>query len=81
MKNGKNFCILEFNGCGAEPNHIYDCGMSLGKAYREILKHWKALYEISKYNHEHGTPYWSFQKGRLFLRDSGRHFQMLEKYD
>jgi hypothetical protein len=53
-ENGKNFSILEFNGCGAEPNHIYDANMRLGKAYREILKHWKVLYEISKYNHENG---------------------------
>jgi hypothetical protein len=81
LKAGKNYSILEFNGCGAEPNHIYDCNMSLIQAYREILKHWKALYEISRYNNEHGTPYWSFRKGRLFLQESTRHFRMLEKYD
>jgi hypothetical protein len=81
LKAGGHFSILEFNGCGAEPNHIYDAGMKLGQAYREILKHWKALYEISKYNHENGTPYWPFQKGRKFLRDAKRHFRMLEKYD
>lgn len=28
LKIGKNFSILEFNGAGAELNHIYDCGMS-----------------------------------------------------
>jgi hypothetical protein len=81
LKEGKNYSILEFNGCGAEPNHIYDCNMSLVQAYREILKHWKALYEISRYNNEHGTPYWPFLKGRLFLQESTRHFRMLEKYD
>lgn len=81
LKEGKNFSILEFNGCGAEPNHIYDAGLSIWQAYREILKHWKVLYEISKYNHENGTPYWPYNKGRLFLRDARRHFKMLEKYD
>ncbi|HVZ56532.1 MAG TPA: hypothetical protein VG870_07725 [Chitinophagaceae bacterium] len=81
MKTHRRFSILEFNGCGAEPNHIYDNGRTLGQAYREILRHWKALYEISKYNHEHGTPYWPFQKGRRFLREAKRHFRMLEKYD
>lgn len=81
LKNGENFSILEFNGCGAEPNHIYDCNMTIGQAYREILKHWKVLYEISKYNHENGTPYWSFTKGRRFLKESHRHFRMLAKYD
>ena len=24
LKQGKNYTILEFNGCGAEPNHFYD---------------------------------------------------------
>ena len=81
LKLGQNFLILEFNGCGAEPNHIYDCGMSIWKAYSVILQHWKALFRISRYNHQHGTPYWSFRRGLDFLRQSGRHFKMLEKYD
>ncbi|MBS1576672.1 MAG: hypothetical protein JST09_15325 [Bacteroidetes bacterium] len=81
LKQGINYSILEFNGCGAEPNHIYDCNMTIGQAYREILKHWKALYGISKYNNDHGTPYWPFRKGRLFLKESRKHFTMLEKYD
>jgi len=81
LKEGKNYSIIEFNGCGAEPNHIYDNGMSLPSAYAEILKHWKALYRISKYNHEHGTPYWPFKKGLHFLKQSQAHFKLLEKYD
>lgn len=81
LKAGKNYSILEFNGCGAEPNHIYDAGISLWQAYKEILKHWKVLYEISRYNHENGTPYWPFKKGRDFLKQSQLHFKMLEKFD
>jgi hypothetical protein len=81
LKAGRNFLILEYNGCGAEPNHIYDCNMKLTDAYREILKHWKALYEISKYNHQNGYPYWSFKKGYRFLKQSQQHFKLLEKYD
>lgn len=81
LKQGKNFQIIEFNGCGAEPNHIYDCGMNIWQAYAEILRHWKALYEISRYNHRNGTPYWSFKRGWQFLKQSQRHFKMLEKYD
>lgn len=81
LKNGRNFSILEFNGCGAEPNHIYDAGLNIWQAYAEILKHWKVLYQISKYNHENGTPYWSFKKGKEFLKEARRHFRMLEQYD
>jgi hypothetical protein len=81
LKQGRNFLILEFNGCGAEPNHIYDCGMSIWQAYGEILKHWKALYQISRHNYKKGVPYWSFMKGYRFLQQSKRHFKLLEQYD
>lgn len=70
LKAGKNFTILEYNGCGAEPNHFYDTGYTLSGAYKEILKHWKALYDISKYNCSIGIKPWSFNAGRKFLTDS-----------
>ncbi len=81
LKAGKNFLILEYNGCGAEPNHIYDCNMSLFNAYREILKHWKALYEISSYNNQNGFPYWNFTAGYQFIKQSHKHFKLLQKFD
>ncbi|MFT3904398.1 MAG: hypothetical protein QM727_14605 [Niabella sp.] len=81
LKKGRNFSILEFNGAGAEPNHIYDCGMSLWQAYATLLQHWRALYRISKYNHEHGHSYWPYKKGRDYLVQARKHFAMLEKYD
>lgn len=81
LKKGKNFLVLEFNGCGAEPNHIYDCSMSIWQAYAVVLQHWKALYKISRYNHKNGTPYWSFKKGWKYLRNARRHFAMLERFD
>lgn len=81
LRAGRNSVILEFNGCGAEPNHIYDCGMSLWKAYSVLLTHWKALFEISAYNHKNGTPYWSFRKGWNFLKEARKHFRELELLD
>ncbi len=76
LKQGKNFSILEYNGCGAEPNHFYDTGYSLWGAYREILRHWKSLYQISKYNASLGIKPWPLMKGRRFLRNAQ---QMMEK--
>ena len=70
LKAGKNFSILEYNGCGAEPNHFYDTGYTLLGAYKEILLHWKALFEISKYNSSIGIKPWSFKKGKKFLLNS-----------
>ncbi len=81
LKQGKNFIILEFNGCGAEPNHIYDCNMSLWKAYREILKHWSALARISRMNNRKGHRYWSLRKGWKHMQEAKKHFRLIEKYD
>ena len=81
LKAGKNFSILEYNGCGAEPNHFYDTGYTLKGAYKEILKHWKALYEISKYNRQQGIKPWPVIKGRKFLRDTKKHYVEMKRVD
>jgi len=81
LKNGTNFTILEYNGCGAEPNHFYDTGYTLMSAYKEILKHWKALYQISKYNSEQGIKPWPLQKGRQFLKDTNKHIKRMKEID
>jgi len=81
LKNGKNFTILEYNGCGAEPNHFYDTGYTLPGAYREILKHWKALYRISKYNSRQGIKPWPFVKGWKFLGEIKKHFKLIREAD
>jgi hypothetical protein len=81
LKNGKNFTILEYNGCGAEPNHFYDTGYTLPGAYKEILKHWKALYQICKYNSEQGIKPWPFKKGRKFLAQIKAHFKLIREVD
>lgn len=81
LKQGRNFSILEFNGAGAEPNHVYNAGFSLFQAYAVFLHHWKVLYRISKYNKQHGIPYWSFKRGWLFLRAAKKHLKILEAKD
>lgn len=81
LKERKNFVILEYNGCGAEPNHFYDTGFTLRRAYLEIMMHWKKLYTISRYNHLHGYKYWSFIKGYKFWRESYRHLKTIEEID
>jgi hypothetical protein len=81
LKEGKNFIILEFNGCGAEPHHIYGNGYSLLQAYRIVLQHWKVLFRISRINHKSGIDYWGFRRGLLFLKKAKVHFQLLQQLD
>lgn len=81
LKAGKNFSILEYNGCGAEPNHIYDTGYSLSQAYAEIIKHWEALYQISRYNRQRGVKPWPFLKGLRFRLATQAHNRKLRRAD
>jgi hypothetical protein len=59
---GKNIKIMELNGAGAEPAHIYDPGFSIWEGWKVLLHHWKVLYEISIQNHKNGTPYMRFSE-------------------
>jgi hypothetical protein len=81
LKQGKNFSILEYNGCGAEPHHIYGNGNTLIEAYRIVLQHWKVLYAISKHNERNGVGCWEFRKGYKFLRNAKKHFKILKQLD
>jgi hypothetical protein len=81
LKQGRHFSILEFNGSGAEPNHVYNQGMSLFAAQRVFLQHWNALYGISRINYRKGVPYWPFRKGMRFMKESKKHLRLLEVLD
>ena len=81
LKQGQHFSILEYNGCGAEPNHFYDTGYTLFGAYREILKHWKALYNICKYNRSMGIKPWPYKKGKRFMKKTNELFRIMREAD
>ncbi len=81
LKEGKNFSILEYNGCGAEPHHIYGNGNNIFGAYKIVLQHWKVLYQISRHNHKNGVGYWKHTEGMKFLKKARQHFRSLKKLD
>lgn len=81
LKEGKNFVILEYNGCGAEPNHFYDTGYTLLKAWKEILKHWKVLYQISRFNNKNGIKYWPAIKGWQFISYTRKYYKKIKAAD
>ncbi|MDI9341658.1 MAG: hypothetical protein QM534_13895 [Sediminibacterium sp.] len=70
LYKGNNIRIMELNGASSEPGHIYDPSLTLFKAYKDLLSHWKRLAEISNANMKLGfTPvsfsliiktYWKF---------------------
>jgi len=60
--------ILELNGCGAEPAHIYDPANTLAGAMMAMYRHWRDLYRISMENHRRGVPFMSFKEGLRMYR-------------
>lgn len=81
LKRGKNFSILEYNGCGAEPHHIYHNGNSLFEACRVLIEHWNLLFRISQFNHEHVARRWGYLDGLRFARKARKHFRKLKDLD
>ncbi len=61
---GRHICILELNGAGAEPAHIYQPGFSIWAGWRVLLQHWHILYRISRENHRRGVAYMTFAQAR-----------------
>jgi hypothetical protein len=70
LTEGKNISIIELNGAGSEPTHIYDPSHSIFFAWKEIARHLKILFRISVYNHQQkNIPYLSFKKGIKMFKD------------
>ncbi len=70
LENGKNFSIIELNGAGSEPTHIYDPKHSIFFAWKEIIKHYDILYKISTYNHQKGYAYLNMKQSRQLVIDN-----------
>lgn len=63
LYNGK-VKVMELNGCGAEPAHIYHPGYSVFKAIGVLLNHWRNIFLIARANAKRGTAYIPFKEAR-----------------
>lgn len=80
LKQGKNFSIIELNGAGSEPTHIYDPGHSIFFAWKEIIRHWNILYKISRTNRRiTGTPYMDFHSGMRMFRENFQYLKLVKE--
>ncbi len=57
LKEGKSIRIVEVNGVGSEPAHIYDPAYSIFSAWKDIIHLWGIIYQIAKENHKKGIAY------------------------
>jgi len=81
LKNGKDFVILEYNGSGAEPHHVYGNEYSLLEACSVLVAHWEKLFRISMMNNKAGIPYWGLRRGWKFMQQTSRHLESLIQVD
>lgn len=80
LEQGKNFSIIELNGAGSEPTHIYDPKHSIFFAWKEIIRHWIILWKISRMNHKlKNIPYMKFSEGVKMLRDNSAFEKMMKE--
>ena len=64
----KNFKVIEFNGVGSEPAHIYQPGFSLFNAYQSLWQHAKILGNISLQQKKRGVQSMSWKEFKLALK-------------
>lgn len=76
LEIGSNYSIVELNGAGSEPTHIYDPRHSLFFAWKELAKHITYMYEISVANHKNGFPYLNYKEG---MKEYKMHIKQSEK--
>lgn len=61
LKKGE-FKILELNGVGSEPLHIFDPKEKLSDAYSSLFHHWNVIYTISRINRKSASSFMSLNE-------------------
>jgi hypothetical protein len=54
VQAGEGFTIVEVNGAGAESTHIWDRKTSLPKAWRDLMRQYRWLFQIGRANRDRG---------------------------
>jgi len=78
LRQGINFSIIELNGAGSEPTHIYDPKHSIFFAWVEIIRHWNILWRISRFNHRNnGLPFMKTSIGLKMFRENNEYVKLI----
>jgi hypothetical protein len=78
LSAGQAFSIIELNGAGSEPTHIYDPAHSIFFAWKEIIRHLGLLYTISRANaRREGLKPMGLAEGYRMLRDYAKHEKLI----
>jgi hypothetical protein len=79
LEEGNNLSIIELNGAGSEPTHMYDPTHSIFFAWKEIIKHLNILAKISRYNKKTGIgKYLTFKEGVSMFKENAKVEKILD---
>jgi hypothetical protein len=62
LKRGEGFTIIEYNGAGGEPTHIWDPRTSIVDTYAGLLAHLRYLYVVGAANRARGARPLAFRE-------------------
>lgn len=79
LENGKNFKIIEINGVISEPTHMYDPKHSLFFGWKELLRHYKYLYQIAKFEVKKGKKPMAYSIGKKEFKKHFEHISLISK--
>jgi len=81
LKEGKCFSIIEVNGAGSDPTHIYDPKHSIFFAWNEIIKHLNILYKISMLNKKRlKMRFMTTKEGLAMLKANNAQIELISKF-
>ncbi|HLN95752.1 MAG TPA: hypothetical protein VK183_08950 [Flavobacterium sp.] len=80
LQKGRQFQLVELNGAGSEPTHIYDPRHSLFFAWKELSRHIGHMYRISVENHRKGVPYLTHREGMVEYREHNHRNRLLAEF-
>ena len=81
LRQGKDFSIIELNGAGSEPTHMYDPKHSIFFAWKEIIRHLNILSRISRMNRKrYKLSYMDTSTGLQMFRDNGKYVKILDEF-
>jgi len=79
LEAGAAFSVIELNGAGSEPTHIYDPRHSLFFAWKEIIRHLQILFRVSRASRRlHGLAPMGFWAGLKMLGEYRRHEKLIK---
>ena len=78
LRQGKQFAIVELNGAGSEPTHMYDPRHSVFFAWREIIRHWNIMAKIARINRlQQKIPYMRIKDGLRIIRENKEYIKII----